>query len=261
MQRKRFGLEERPGFTLIELLVVVAVIAILATILFPVATQVREEARWTACLSNLVQIARAGMMYVEDNDEEFPSSYSLSTAAPYDVTTRRSLQPYIKNCDPLNCLTSWGNFSTGLYWLWTRTEPYWRRQDNGNDTRPTTPASGQSDGLPFLPGAQKEVDVAVKQFRAALVQQARARAELYGGDVVQIRDVKHAAGNLAPPPPVSKLKEPLSGFGFFFCGLGAGGLLTLWMTNAPKLHVKVILWLLMLTGMSMLLGYGYLAIA
>src|SRR4051794_10898701 len=90
------------GFTLIELLVVVAVIAVLAAILFPVFAQAREKARQATCASNLAQIGRAGMMYVQDNDERFPSCYSLAQA-PYMVDPRASLQPYIKNWDLFYC--------------------------------------------------------------------------------------------------------------------------------------------------------------
>src|SRR5215218_208408 len=92
----RFGGRRRSGFTLIELLVVIAIIAILAAILFPVFAQARGRARQASCTSNLAQIARAGMMYVQDNDERFPSCYSMPNP-PYAVDPRTSLQPYIKN--------------------------------------------------------------------------------------------------------------------------------------------------------------------
>ncbi len=59
-------LQNRAGFTLIELLVVVAVIAVLAGLLFPVFTRAREKARQTTCLSNMKQIAVAWLMYSED---------------------------------------------------------------------------------------------------------------------------------------------------------------------------------------------------
>ena len=60
------------GFTLIELLVVIAIIAILAAILFPVFAKAREQARKVSCISNMKQIALAGMMYVQDYDETWP---------------------------------------------------------------------------------------------------------------------------------------------------------------------------------------------
>jgi prepilin-type N-terminal cleavage/methylation domain-containing protein/prepilin-type processing-associated H-X9-DG protein len=63
---------ERNGFTLLELLVVIAVIVILAAILFPVFAQAREKARQAACLSNMKQIGTATMLYVQDYDDTYP---------------------------------------------------------------------------------------------------------------------------------------------------------------------------------------------
>src|SRR5205085_11459278 len=60
------------GFTLIELIVVIAIIAILAAILFPIFAQAREQARKTACTSNIRQIGMALSMYVQDHDERLP---------------------------------------------------------------------------------------------------------------------------------------------------------------------------------------------
>src|SRR5438093_9568279 len=70
--RPAAGLRRR-GFTLVELLVVIAMIVILAALLSPVFVQVRARARQATCTSNLEQIARAGMLYLQDNDERFPS--------------------------------------------------------------------------------------------------------------------------------------------------------------------------------------------
>jgi prepilin-type N-terminal cleavage/methylation domain-containing protein/prepilin-type processing-associated H-X9-DG protein len=74
------------GFTLIELLVVIAIIAILAAILFPVFAQAREQARKTACLSNLKQLGLAALMYVEDYDETWPCMYlEAARLVPNDI--------------------------------------------------------------------------------------------------------------------------------------------------------------------------------
>jgi prepilin-type N-terminal cleavage/methylation domain-containing protein/prepilin-type processing-associated H-X9-DG protein len=66
------------GFTLIELLVVVAIIAILATILFPVFARARENARRASCQSNLKQIGLAWAQYTQDYDEKYPSVFEPS---------------------------------------------------------------------------------------------------------------------------------------------------------------------------------------
>lgn len=69
------------GFTLVELLTVIAIIAILASILFPVFAQAREKARQSSCLSNQKQIAMAIMMYAQDFDETYPLySFGAGTA-------------------------------------------------------------------------------------------------------------------------------------------------------------------------------------
>jgi prepilin-type N-terminal cleavage/methylation domain-containing protein/prepilin-type processing-associated H-X9-DG protein len=63
------------AFTLIELLVVVAIIGILAAMLFPVFARARESARKTQCLANVKNIALAIQMYLADYDRFPPSEH------------------------------------------------------------------------------------------------------------------------------------------------------------------------------------------
>lgn len=64
----------RQAFTLIELLVVISIIAILASMLIPVISLVRDAAIATKCVSNLRQIALAYNAYATDNEAAFPNS-------------------------------------------------------------------------------------------------------------------------------------------------------------------------------------------
>jgi prepilin-type N-terminal cleavage/methylation domain-containing protein/prepilin-type processing-associated H-X9-DG protein len=75
--RRQGDTRSRGGFTLIELLIVIAIISILAAILFPVFAKARESARKATALSNLKQIGAALMMYTADYDEHLPNRWPV----------------------------------------------------------------------------------------------------------------------------------------------------------------------------------------
>jgi prepilin-type processing-associated H-X9-DG protein len=85
--------------------VVIAIIAILAAILFPVFAKARDKARQTACISNMKQIVLAQMQYAQDYDEIFPLNAAEFAGQTfiYDYTWVRAVQPYVKNLDVFVC--------------------------------------------------------------------------------------------------------------------------------------------------------------
>src|SRR5579862_4938676 len=97
----------RPAFTLVEILVVIAVVAILAAILFPVFAQAREKSRQSACLSNMRQIAAGIAMYRQDWDGAGPFAgwppgphWEFNVHVPgshYELEWQITIQPYLKN--------------------------------------------------------------------------------------------------------------------------------------------------------------------
>ena len=87
----------QPAFTLIELLIVIAIIAILAGILFPVFAQARAKARQTTCASNLRQIGMAIAMYRDDWGYYVPAILGHSTWMEVDHGKQGLIDPYLRN--------------------------------------------------------------------------------------------------------------------------------------------------------------------
>jgi prepilin-type N-terminal cleavage/methylation domain-containing protein len=94
------------GFTLVELLIVVAIVSLLAAIMFPVFAQARQKARQSRCLSNLRQIGAALLVYSHDYDERFPAECWAPPVnggdfanMPYD----QQILPYFKNDSLFQC--------------------------------------------------------------------------------------------------------------------------------------------------------------
>jgi prepilin-type processing-associated H-X9-DG protein len=96
------------------LLVVIAIIAILAAILFPVFARAREKARQASCLSNIKQIGMAQLMYSQDYDEcwvQHDTWAPLNSVTMPDGTKNTDnwlcwqylVYPYVKNIQVFNC--------------------------------------------------------------------------------------------------------------------------------------------------------------
>ncbi len=94
----------RAAFTLIEILAVLAVVGVLAALLFAVFSSVRENARRTTCVSNLKQIGMASLMYVQDYDGRFmPVLHEEQQVEGKPAFWFRLLQPYVKESQIYKC--------------------------------------------------------------------------------------------------------------------------------------------------------------
>lgn len=98
------------AFTLIELLIVIAIIALLAALLFPVFARARENARRSSCQSNLKQLGLAFMQYSQDYDEMWPCGLGAisgdASGARLALNARGwggQIFPYVKNSQVFVC--------------------------------------------------------------------------------------------------------------------------------------------------------------
>ncbi|MBW3625687.1 MAG: type II secretion system GspH family protein, partial [Armatimonadetes bacterium] len=80
------------GFTLIEFLVVIAIIAVLAGMIFPVFASARERSRMTQCSSNMKQIGTALANYLQDWDGHYPMN-RFPTLKPQSSNNGPDLRP------------------------------------------------------------------------------------------------------------------------------------------------------------------------
>lgn len=74
---------------------VIAIVAILAALLFPVFAQAREKARQATCLSNMRQMGLAAFLYAEDYEERLP----LAATGDFNgfLNWHDLLDPYVKD--------------------------------------------------------------------------------------------------------------------------------------------------------------------
>jgi prepilin-type N-terminal cleavage/methylation domain-containing protein len=82
----------RQGFTLLELILALAIILIIASILFPALSRGKERARRTACANNIHQFIVAAQMYAHDNNDLLPRTDAFCTA----MMTKKCLTNFIR---------------------------------------------------------------------------------------------------------------------------------------------------------------------
>jgi prepilin-type N-terminal cleavage/methylation domain-containing protein/prepilin-type processing-associated H-X9-DG protein len=102
------------GFTLIELLIVIAIIAILAAILFPVFARARENARRSSCMSNLKQVGLGALQYSQDYDEKVLPGQTVAGSTTY-FSWQLAIDPYLKSRQVLRCPSALSNMTAFSY--------------------------------------------------------------------------------------------------------------------------------------------------
>jgi prepilin-type processing-associated H-X9-DG protein len=95
---------KRSNFTVLEAVVIVAVLLILAAVLFPIFTRLREPRRrgYGSCQSQLKMIALGFKQYIQDYDEAYPRA-RIGDAFAKNNTWPDQLKPYIKRQQIFQC--------------------------------------------------------------------------------------------------------------------------------------------------------------
>jgi prepilin-type processing-associated H-X9-DG protein/prepilin-type N-terminal cleavage/methylation domain-containing protein len=93
------------GFTLVELLSVIAVIALLAGLLFPALATAQARGRASACVSNLGQIGVALTIYLSDHGSIYPFNQPALALLPTHLAS-----PKVLGC-PANTRSRSHNYS------------------------------------------------------------------------------------------------------------------------------------------------------
>ncbi|HEX8835175.1 MAG TPA: DUF1559 domain-containing protein [Abditibacteriaceae bacterium] len=94
---------QKNGFTLIELLIVIAIIVILASILFPVFARARENARRGSCQSNLKQLGLGVVQYSQDYDEIMAPAWTRTSSGTFVQGWQTLIYPYVKSYEVYRC--------------------------------------------------------------------------------------------------------------------------------------------------------------
>ena len=134
----------------------IAIVAILASILFPVFAQAKEAAKKTSCLSNLKQLGVAWQMYGGDYDDMATPAWFSNGGGATDAVSGpwpvQFNQGYIKSREFLVC-PSFKN-GAGMYSIYEKDGGlnYYRDTTYGYNATYLNPAPGCPDG-PDSPGS------------------------------------------------------------------------------------------------------------
>jgi type II secretory pathway pseudopilin PulG len=177
-------------------LVVIAIISILAAILFPVFAQAKEAAKKTTCLSNLKQLGIGFFLYRSDYDDLCPDRRDLKTSLPggwkpwttWPTSDPRGgwaaivLDPYLKNYQIWSCpsaaakmdsvpqveqsLDSTTSSPVTRYWLWRFDRPTYGLEEfwGKTDDQALSDLQAAADPNVGYPQGVSEIELAVDPY-------------------------------------------------------------------------------------------------
>ena len=93
MDRTRHN--RRRAFTLVELIVVIAVLALLAALLFPAISGARDRSLASTCSSNVRQVTMAALSFAIDNEGEMPVNYQRTGGGAHGPGFWEKILPYL----------------------------------------------------------------------------------------------------------------------------------------------------------------------
>lgn len=101
------------GFTLIELLTVIAIIAVLAALLFPIISSSKHNAENAACTVNLRHVASGFSAYAMENEGTLPGPLFTGQGPYYNKDARR-LQTRLGRYLDIPASTTWSTSATQM---------------------------------------------------------------------------------------------------------------------------------------------------
>lgn len=113
--------ERGAAFTLVELLVVLAILGVLAGLVFPVYQRITAKARATECVSHLRQLGVALNLYLEEHEQRMPVLEIARASKQEDVAViDNTLDKYVKEPRIFACPADLKGFAarTGTSYCW-----------------------------------------------------------------------------------------------------------------------------------------------
>lgn len=195
-----FSNRTRSAFTRTELLAAIAIVCIIAAIVYPAVSRAREKARAAECISNQRKVAQAEYQYVQDNDRGVPPTFRCEDGKerpPGNVcinlmTTRtwvHCLRPYVKSKWAFWCpdiekdpYGQWYGKRHAIFPDYQELPAFgynytYLTPENGNTVGTCLADAGYVDGVNVIPVKDREIEVPAQTVLFADVKYVGADAD------------------------------------------------------------------------------------